>query len=627
MKQKKHYPIRKSFYFSCLICSVLLTGNIHAAIFTVNSDRDINDINAGDGICETTLNSGICTLRAAIQESNKLQGADTINVPSGFYKIASRFRLISELIITDDLSIAGTGAGTTIIDGDTGGGVFKITSKNTAILSNQSVSISNVTIQHGTAFSFYGGGINVENNADLKLKNVIVRQNNAFNEGAGIYIARKGGALSLENCIVENNGLNLRFNYQSSGAGIAFNSNKNLLLRNSTVRGNIGLNGAGIYVTDGTTTIVNSTISNNHVKKSKSGFFPGEGGGISITNPTTSVTLVNSTISGNSAEQSGGGIVVNKQATLSLYNVTISNNRSSGRGGGIYENTSSPAGNISFNTQNSIIAGNSSNGSGPDCDIKASSINSKAYNLIGDDTNCKLTILTNDLVGTANSRIDPMLMSLKNNGGITETLALKPASPAINAGNPAGCLDQNGNNLLTDQRGFAGVNSTSRAHGAGTGVLRCDIGAYEVSSIPIAVAGLDQVVGLTTTVTLDGSQSHALNGISRFEWREISNNGISLSNINSMITTFIAPSISRTLKFELNVTDTKGVVSSNKAVVMIQVKNTTALQSKNATNLANKRSGGCTLVMRSKFDPLFILLTLIALFRIIRTKSKNIRIK
>ncbi|MGZ9226502.1 MAG: choice-of-anchor Q domain-containing protein, partial [Anaerolineales bacterium] len=49
--------------------------------------------------------------------------------------------------------------------------------------------------------------------------------------------------------------------------------------------------------------------------------------------------------------------------------------------------------------------------------------------------------------------------------------ALLPGSPAIDTGNPAGCTDQNGNLLTTDQRGVA------RPQGG-----RCDIGAFELEA-------------------------------------------------------------------------------------------------------------------------------------------------
>ncbi len=47
-----------------------------AATFTVNSTLDTSDVNLGDGVCGT--GSGVCTLRAAIEEGNAFLGADSV---------------------------------------------------------------------------------------------------------------------------------------------------------------------------------------------------------------------------------------------------------------------------------------------------------------------------------------------------------------------------------------------------------------------------------------------------------------------------------------------------------------------------------------------------------------------
>jgi hypothetical protein len=67
---------------------------------------------------------------------------------------------------------------------------------------------------------------------------------------------------------------------------------------------------------------------------------------------------------------------------------------------------------------------------------------------------------------------------LQNNGGPTQTLALLPGSDAIDAGDPEGCKDFDGNVLTTDQRGFI------RAVDGGSGSARCDMGAYEFNATP-----------------------------------------------------------------------------------------------------------------------------------------------
>jgi hypothetical protein len=66
---------------------------------------------------------------------------------------------------------------------------------------------------------------------------------------------------------------------------------------------------------------------------------------------------------------------------------------------------------------------------------------------------------------------DPLLGPLQNNGGPTQTMALQEGSPAIDAGNPAGCTYGHGHLLKTDQRGLP------RPDKEDTG--GCDIGAYE----------------------------------------------------------------------------------------------------------------------------------------------------
>jgi hypothetical protein len=66
---------------------------------------------------------------------------------------------------------------------------------------------------------------------------------------------------------------------------------------------------------------------------------------------------------------------------------------------------------------------------------------------------------------------DPRLGPLQSNEGPTETMALSSGSPAIDAGNPAGCTDGQGNLLKTDQRGMPRPDREDKGG--------CDRGAYE----------------------------------------------------------------------------------------------------------------------------------------------------
>ena len=77
--------------------------------------------------------------------------------------------------------------------------------------------------------------------------------------------------------------------------------------------------------------------------------------------------------------------------------------------------------------RNSILAGNTaSDCSGP--------VTSAGYNLIGSTAGCTFTPGAGDQIG-----VDPKLATLADNGGPTQTIALLPGSPAIDAGNPGGC--------------------------------------------------------------------------------------------------------------------------------------------------------------------------------------------
>jgi plastocyanin len=178
------------------------------------------------------------------------------------------------------------------------------------------------------------------------------------------------------------------------------------------------------------------------------------------------LTITNSTISGNSSYYDAGGI--DNRGVAFLYNVTITNNTADydqnliGNGGGVYV---SGAGILI--ARNSIIAGNTDGSNptyaNPDC---SGPLSSEGFNLIQNITGCTIT---GDTTGNI-TNLDPALGLLQDNGGSTFTHALLAGSPAINAGNPAGCADENGVLLATDQRGYVR-----------NGV--CDMGAYEYNSV------------------------------------------------------------------------------------------------------------------------------------------------
>ena len=193
------------------------------------------------------------------------------------------------------------------------------------------------------------------------------------------------------------------------------------------------------------------------------------GGGIRT--GSGSVSLTNSTLSGNSTSgdgASGGGIRA-FSGGVSLTNSTLSgNSAATGVGGGVFvfDFLSNP----SFTIENSIVAGNTDNGTAPDLRPNPGSTLTINHSLIGVVDN--LGTVTGDignLLGTLAAPIDPLLAPLADNGGPTETHALLVGSPAIDAGDPTAVAGVD-NTPEFDQRGQPRV-------GAG----RLDIGAFEAA--------------------------------------------------------------------------------------------------------------------------------------------------
>src|SRR5262249_57269372 len=135
----------------------------------------------------------------------------------------------------------------------------------------------------------------------------------------------------------------------------------------------------------------------------------------------------------------GGGIWNNGTATLT--DCTVSGN-SANNGGGI----------ANYGTAtliNTIVAGNLA-GSFPDV---SGAVTSLGNNLIG-ATDGSFGWVGADLTGSVAQPLDALLAPLGNNGGPTQTMALLPGSPAIDAGSNALAAG-----LTTDQRGATRINN------------------------------------------------------------------------------------------------------------------------------------------------------------------------
>ncbi len=357
-----------------------------------------------------------------------------------------------ELALDKDLTIAGPGASVITVSGNHAFRVFNIAATPTVTISGLTIAdgkppnfghgsavenagtltVSNSILSGNSASGAFGGGI--DNTGTLTVLNSTITGNDA---GAGGAIANRGSAMAtVIGSAITGNGTNF------DGGGIL--NSGTLTVMGSLVRGNNagGGNGGGIY-NEGTAAIMDSTISGN--------LSEGAGGGI-LNNPFNGVqlTVSRSTITGNFAATHGSGIA--NQATLTITESTLSGNL--GEGISNYQGLATIIGcTISSNhdveieilggetrTRNTILAGTASGY--PDV---AGSLTSQGHNLIGNGTGGS-GYDPSDLVGSADNPIDPLLGPLQDNGGPTQTMALLPRSPALNAGDPTqlGVPDQRG---------------------------------------------------------------------------------------------------------------------------------------------------------------------------------------
>ena len=336
------------------------------------------------------------------------------------------------LSITFDLTLAGAKAATTIIAGGSRSNVI-------SVASGASLTLSNLTIEKGLG---YTGGGGVDNSGNLTVSNSNFYLNTALSGGA---ILNTGVAVISDTNFSGNSPL---FSGHSANCG-AIDNQSTMTISTSTFYNNYDQNNftsGGAICNGGALTVTASTFDNNSAGGNNGGY----GGAIYTYAGTLVVT--NSTFSANAATNSGGAIY-SAGGTVQISNSTFGNNPETIGGGGALGNAGG-----AFTVQNSILD-NAANGG--NC---GGAITSAGYNLSG-DASCQFSG-PGDLNG-----VNPLLRPLAGNGGPTQTMALSRHSPALDAGNPAGCRDFAGTLLTTDQRGLPrpGVGET-------TG---CDLGAFE----------------------------------------------------------------------------------------------------------------------------------------------------
>jgi hypothetical protein len=439
---------------------------------------------------DSDISLGNLSLREAVYIANIIPGADKITIAPNLSGQTISLDM-GELEITESLTIdASEVAAPVTIDAQQNSRVLNFSA------TSGDLTLAGLTMQNGRS-PLPGGGIYFRSNGTLTLNECTLSGNSTTGDntpGGGIFTYEgdvtltdstlsgnstaghdsPGGGIYISTGVVTLNQSTLSGNStagsNSYGGGI-FAESANITLTNSTLSGNStageGATGGGIRMHTGLLTLTQSTLSGNSTTGDNS-----SGGGVYAYFGV--VTLTSSTLSGNSTAGStspGGGIYLNT-GVVALYHSTITGNGTAGAesdGGGIVvgnEYNSYP-----MTIRNSIIAGNTvgTGNTGPDLVADSAIALVVDYSLIG-------TGITPTTGGNNISTDAPGLAPLANNGGPTQTHALLPGSPALDAGDPAVDFDEN----EFDQRRAPFV----RVFGS-----RLDIGAFEAELLVVNNTG------------------------------------------------------------------------------------------------------------------------------------------
>ncbi len=369
--------------------------------------------------------------------------------------------------------------------------------------------MSGMTIADGTGAQ---GGCVSHLGTSLSLSGVVMRNCTATGSvnprGGGIYVSPTAGELTVTGSTFSDCGAAI-------GGGIAvddgsattliedsdFDSNSATIAGGgvyhggqsmSVVRGRFDGNrssgggvggGGGLYVSAsaGTTTVRQSTFSDNISTGD-----PSLGGGIAAIHLSASRTLtVDSSLFLRNSAQIGAGLLTG-QLNMSAVVVNCTFAENAGSGAGIF--SSGGAGtSVALYIDASTFVANTvgvdavlQNPSATSTIVLRNSILANATNVTGSLYSLGRNIVSTSPAGFGADDLlatDPLLGPLADNGGPTQTFALLPTSPALDAGRCTSLAPLFPDALSVDQRGQA------RSDGA------CDIGAYESVVLPVGPQG------------------------------------------------------------------------------------------------------------------------------------------
>lgn len=348
---------------------------------------------------------------------------------------------------------------------------------------------------------------------DLTSAELLIAKDLIIDGGLGVTVARQAAApnfriftVSAGSTVVFDSLTVSNGNVGDDGGGI--HNSGNLTVLDSVISGNASAagNGGGGIANSGILFVDNTTIALNSASFAGGGLVQINGGSATLSrcalignsaqqggaatsqsvSANASLTIDNCTISGNSASIAAPALLnistgAGTTATLTLKNSTIANN--TGPGSAITTGVNAGAANTTL--QNNIYAGNS----GTNVDTAAPGVTTSLGNNLSDDATGGGG--PGDLINT-----DPLLATLANYGGPTQTHALLPGSPAINAANNAAAPP-------ADQRGIARPQQGS-----------ADIGAFESRGFVLSlISGSPQTATVNTAFSAPLIAGIVANGV------------------------------------------------------------------------------------------------------------------
>ncbi|GAB5440971.1 MAG: hypothetical protein Fues2KO_13200 [Fuerstiella sp.] len=457
------------------------------AAFVVDTVIDESDGN---------LSAGDLSLREAIESANSQAGPDTISFSPTVFGTAQQIDLVhGEFAVTDALTITGPGqnlltidaqqnsrhfniddgddnnlisveiSGLTLTNGlatDGNDSVPSVAERGGAVFSTESIVLASMTFSENESKSF-GGALSSAGTAEVRM--CTFNANTSSHDGAGVFVA---GSASVETSLFVDN-------FAAHGAGLANYVGASSEIRDSSFARNRASSGAGIS-NQGSMLIERVLLKDNFAGKAAA-----------ITNRRGNLIVLHTTISGNRVSGTGSALsqdIFGPQIVISHSTITGNVSRDS-TGAAIRSD-----GPVTLN--HSIVAGNGIGSThtgelhalGRDIHHGYGSLTG-SFNVIGDpESSARLTHGSNgNIVGQDDGSggremldVSTVLGPLADNGGLTQTHALLPGSPAIDAGDPDFDPSSFDPPLTTDQRGsgFSRV-----ADGNGDNTARIDIGAYE----------------------------------------------------------------------------------------------------------------------------------------------------